>query len=75
MIAEVPWWGWLVLAALFAPLFTILAMPPTIYPGRQEPKRSLFDVGWDFCYNALGFIVHITAWTLPLWLLTKCVGG
>ncbi|HRJ09309.1 MAG TPA: hypothetical protein PK490_14980 [Prosthecobacter sp.] len=50
-------------------------MPPTIYPGRQEPKRSLFDVGWDFCYNALGFIVHITAWTLPLWLLTKCVGG
>jgi hypothetical protein len=80
MIAEIAlnklsWWEWLIVAAVVAPVIAMLTSPPTFYPGEKREKRPFLEVIRDFSVNVVGVVGMCIGGSVPLWLLTKCLGG
>lgn len=66
--SEMPWYGWLILAVLAAPVVGLLLMPAVDFPGHRR-DRGWSEVAWDVAGNVFRLVLIALVIAAAFWLL------
>ena len=67
--SEMPWYGWLILVVLAAPVGGLLLMPALDFPGHRRRDRHWSEVAWDMAGNVFRLMVIALVIAGAFWLL------